>query len=98
MAAKVRRFWLRSATWSWCSAALRLYRGILVETTELDAVYAVVRAWMAANFRTEEAVVRLSAPAETHWNSRLFTADLAPGLKIGLLAVGEPAARTAGRR
>ena len=56
---------------------------LLVETTELDAVYAVVRAWMAANFRTEEAVVRLTAPAETHWNSRLFTADLAPGLKIG---------------
>jgi 6,7-dimethyl-8-ribityllumazine synthase len=38
---------------------------------------------MAANFRTEEAVVRLSSPAETHWNSRLFTTDLAPGLKIG---------------
>jgi 6,7-dimethyl-8-ribityllumazine synthase len=57
--------------------------GILVETTELDAVYAVVRAWMAANFRTEEAVVRLTAPAATHWSSRLFTADLAPGLKLG---------------
>jgi 6,7-dimethyl-8-ribityllumazine synthase len=56
---------------------------ILIETTELDAVYAVVRAWMAANFRTEEAVVRLSTPAPTHWNSRLFTADLAPGLKVG---------------
>ena len=56
---------------------------ILIETTELDAVYAVVRAWMAANFRTEEAVVRLSAPTDSHWNSRLFTADLAPGLKIG---------------
>jgi len=56
---------------------------ILVETTQLEAVYATVRAWMAANFRTEEAVVRLTAPVETHWNSRLFTADLAPGLKIG---------------
>ena len=56
---------------------------ILIEATQLDAVYAVVRAWMAANFRTEEAVVRLTSPAETHWNSRLFTADLAPGLKIG---------------
>lgn len=56
---------------------------ILIETTQLDAVYAVVRAWMAANFRTEEAVVRLTAPAATHWNSRLFTADLAAGLKVG---------------
>jgi len=56
---------------------------ILVETTQLDAVYATVRAWMAANFRTEEAVVRLSPVEATHWKSRLFTADLAPGLKIG---------------
>ena len=56
---------------------------ILIETTQLDGVYAVVRTWMAANFRTEEVVVRLTAPAATHWNSRLFTADLAPGLKIG---------------
>jgi 6,7-dimethyl-8-ribityllumazine synthase len=56
---------------------------LLVEVTQLDAAYAVVRAWVAANFRTEEAVVRLGAPAPTHWNSRLFTVDLAPGLKIG---------------
>lgn len=56
---------------------------LLIETTQLDAVYAVVRAWMAANFRTEEAVVRLTAPAATHWNSRMFTAELAPDLKVG---------------
>jgi 6,7-dimethyl-8-ribityllumazine synthase len=56
---------------------------LLVEVTQLDAVYATVRSWMAANLRTEEAVVRLSTPAPTHWNSRLFTAELAPGLKIG---------------
>lgn len=56
---------------------------LLIEVTQLDAVYGVVRAWMAAHFRTEEAVVRLSSPAATHWNSRLFTAELAPGLKLG---------------
>jgi 6,7-dimethyl-8-ribityllumazine synthase len=56
---------------------------VLVETTQLETVYAAVRSWMAANFRTEEAVVRLSPVEATHWNSRLFTADLAPGLKIG---------------
>jgi 6,7-dimethyl-8-ribityllumazine synthase len=44
---------------------------LLIEVTQLDAVYAVVRAWMASNFRTEEAVVRLTSPAPTHWNSRL---------------------------
>src|SRR5579875_2090434 len=57
--------------------------GILIETTQLDAVYAVVRAWMAANFRTEEAVVRLSAVAATHWNSRMFTVELDANLKVG---------------
>jgi 6,7-dimethyl-8-ribityllumazine synthase len=60
---------------------------LLVEVTQLDAVYSAVRAWMlnpaAGNFRTEEIVVRLTAIAPTHWNSRLFTVDLAPGLKIG---------------
>jgi 6,7-dimethyl-8-ribityllumazine synthase len=55
---------------------------LLVEVTQLDAVYAAVRSWMAANFRTEEAVVRLSTPAATHWNSRLFTAELEPGTEL----------------
>jgi len=60
---------------------------LLVEVTQLDAVYSVVRSWMlnpaTGNFRTEEIVVKLTAVAATHWNSRLFTVDLAPGLKIG---------------
>ena len=60
---------------------------LLVEVTQLDAAYAAVRGWMlnpaAGNFRTEEIVVRLTAVAPTHWNSRLFTVDLAPGLRVG---------------
>jgi 6,7-dimethyl-8-ribityllumazine synthase len=56
---------------------------LLIECTQLEAVYAVVRSWMAANYRTEEVVVRLTNPAATHWNSRLFTAELAVGLKLG---------------
>ena len=60
---------------------------LMVEVTQLDAVYSAVRAWMlnpaGGAFRTEEIVVRLTAIAPTHWNSRLFTVDLAPGLKIG---------------
>ena len=61
--------------------------GLLVEVTQLEAVYTAVRGWMlnpaAGNFRTEEIVVRLTAIASTHWNSRLFTVDLAPGLRVG---------------
>lgn len=60
---------------------------LLVEVTQLDAVYSAVRAWMlnpaAGNFRTEEVVVRLTAVAPTHWNSRMFTVELAPGLRLG---------------
>jgi len=60
---------------------------LLVEVTQLDAVYSAVRGWMmnpaGGGFRTEEIVVRLTAVAPTHWNSRLFTVDLAPGLRLG---------------
>src|ERR1700679_1842940 len=44
---------------------------LLVEVTQLEAVYSAVRAWMlnpaAGNFRTEEIVVKLAAIAPTHW-------------------------------
>ena len=60
---------------------------LLVEVTQLDAIYSTVRAWMlnpaAGGFRTEEIVVRLTPVAATHWKSRMFTVDLAPGLRLG---------------
>jgi len=60
---------------------------LLVEVTQLEAVYSAVRGWMLSAdggaFRTEEIVVKLTAVAATLWNSRLFTVDLAPGLKLG---------------
>ena len=55
---------------------------LLVEVTGLDAVHAVVRSWMAADLRSEEVAARLSDAALTHWNSRLFTAELAQGLQV----------------
>ena len=55
---------------------------LLVEVTGLDAVYAAVRTWMAANFRTEEALAKLTTVAPTDWGSRLFTAEFAPGLAV----------------
>lgn len=56
---------------------------LLVETTQLDAVQAAVRQWMAADVRSEEASAKVSEIEETHWNSRLFTAELADGLRVG---------------
>jgi 6,7-dimethyl-8-ribityllumazine synthase len=52
---------------------------ILIEVTGLDAVHTAVQQWMLANYRTEEMESLLSAPEETHWNSRLFTVRLPEG-------------------
>ncbi|MCU1226014.1 MAG: 6,7-dimethyl-8-ribityllumazine synthase [Edaphobacter sp.] len=56
---------------------------VLVEVTGLDAIHAAVQSWMLANYRTEEVATLLSAAELTHWNSRLFTVDLTPELRIG---------------
>ncbi len=56
---------------------------LLVETTQLDAVRTAVRGWMATDLRSEDVTARLSEIEDTHWNSRLFTAELAPGLQVG---------------
>lgn len=52
---------------------------ILVEVAGLDAVRAAAESWAA---RTD-APLRLSPVTETHWNSRIFTAEPAPGVVIG---------------
>lgn len=56
---------------------------LLVETTTLDAVHAAVRQWIGSEARSEEIDGRVSDIGETHWNSRLFTAELADGLRVG---------------
>ena len=50
--------------------------GILVETTDLDAVHAAVRAAVSEGGLVSE-------PELTHWNSRMFSAELAPDLRVG---------------
>jgi 6,7-dimethyl-8-ribityllumazine synthase len=56
---------------------------LLIEVTQLDQVHAIVRQWMLAAYRTEELETLLTAPELTHWNSRLFTAQLTPSLCAG---------------
>lgn len=56
---------------------------VLVEVRDLDAVHGAVRAWMLTDLRSEEVEDRLSAPAPTHWNSRLFRAKLSADLEVG---------------
>ncbi len=56
---------------------------LLIEVTQLDAVQATVQQWLAAGSRSEEVGARLSEVEETHWKSRLFTAEVADGLRVG---------------
>ena len=57
--------------------------GLLVEVTQLDAVYAIVRSWVGENFAPSELDARLSKVASTHWDSRLFSVELAAGVTVG---------------
>ena len=52
---------------------------VLIEVQALDQIHALVNTWILANYRAEEAAELLTAPALTHWNSRLFTVKLATG-------------------
>jgi len=52
---------------------------VLIEVTQLDSVYEVVRQWVAANGTAS----MLGEVAATHWNSRLFTVTLAENVQLG---------------
>jgi 6,7-dimethyl-8-ribityllumazine synthase len=52
---------------------------LLIEVTQLDSVFNLVKSWTG----TQPQPATLVEPALTHWNSRLFTIALAPGLELG---------------
>ncbi len=56
---------------------------LLIEVTQLDEVHAAVRDWMLSRVQRVDSPGQISEPEATHWNSRLFTAELAPGLRLG---------------
>ncbi|MDQ2834878.1 MAG: 6,7-dimethyl-8-ribityllumazine synthase [Acidobacteriota bacterium] len=56
---------------------------ILVEVTQLDRLRTLVEHWLLTDHRTEEIPGLLSEVELTHWNSRLFTLELAPELRLG---------------
>jgi 6,7-dimethyl-8-ribityllumazine synthase len=64
---------------------------VLVEVTQLDTVHAAVKAWIVAYQRSEDVAAKLSETAPTHWNSRLFTVELAAGLAVGFWESENPA-------
>ena len=56
---------------------------LLIEVAQLEPIHAVIQSWMQARYRSEEVASRLSEIAPTHWNSRLFTAQIAEDLRLG---------------
>ncbi len=53
---------------------------LLIEVTQLDAVHAAVKSWLVSGSSPAQ---DLPQPTPTHWNSRLFTLDLTPTLRVG---------------
>jgi 6,7-dimethyl-8-ribityllumazine synthase len=62
---------------------------VLVEVTALDAVHQATAAWLRAE-AGDAALVRLSAIAETHWKSSLFTVEPEPGFAFSFWAWTDP--------
>ena len=62
---------------------------ILVEVTALDAVHQAAAAWLRAQ-GGEEALARLSAIADTHWKSQIFTVEPEPGFPFSFWAWTDP--------
>ena len=63
---------------------------LLVEVTQLDQVHAEVRDWILSGLCFGETTDHLSSPEATHWNSRLFTVQLAPELTLGFWESDNP--------
>jgi len=62
---------------------------VLVEVTSLDSVHQAAEAWLKAN-GGDPGTGQLSPIAETHWKSRLFTAEPEPGFKVSFWAWTDP--------
>jgi 6,7-dimethyl-8-ribityllumazine synthase len=62
----------------------------MVEVTGLEAVQAVAHDWMTRNWGEQETGHRISAVAETHWKTRLFIVEPAPGHSIAFWEWDDP--------
>jgi 6,7-dimethyl-8-ribityllumazine synthase len=56
---------------------------VLIEVTQLDHIRSLVEKWLLTSSRSEEIADILSAAELTHWNSRLFSVQISPELRIG---------------
>ncbi|MDE3202212.1 MAG: 6,7-dimethyl-8-ribityllumazine synthase [Acidobacteriota bacterium] len=62
---------------------------VLIEVTDLDAVYQAAERWLKSN-AGDEAVLRLFAIRETNWKSRIFEVEPEPGFRFSFWAWTDP--------
>jgi 6,7-dimethyl-8-ribityllumazine synthase len=63
---------------------------LLVEVTSIDAVHQAAQQWLAAHPGASHADARISPVEDTHWKSRLFTAEPIPGFPIAFWEHRDP--------
>jgi 6,7-dimethyl-8-ribityllumazine synthase len=63
---------------------------LLVEVTSLDAVHAVASQWLAKSAGADSAKSRITPIADTHWKSRLFTAEPVSGFPVAFWEHQDP--------
>jgi 6,7-dimethyl-8-ribityllumazine synthase len=61
---------------------------ILIEATALEDLHRVAAAWRPST--ASEPAAKVSAIADTHWNSRYFTAEPVPGVVVGFWQSNNP--------
>ena len=61
---------------------------VLVEVTALDAVHQAAERWLRGG--GGDGAAQLSAIAQTHWKSRIFTVEPAPGFSFSFWAWSDP--------
>jgi 6,7-dimethyl-8-ribityllumazine synthase len=69
--------------------------GLMIEVTQLDAVYEIVRRWVREHYAEERRAKERPEPgaiAATHWKSRLFTLELTPELEVAFWEADDPLA------
>ena len=62
---------------------------IMIEVTSLDSAYQAAQTWLRAQY-ADGASTRIDTISETHWKSRMFTAEPESGFKISFWAWTDP--------
>jgi 6,7-dimethyl-8-ribityllumazine synthase len=63
---------------------------LLIEVTALDAVHQVARQWLETNVGPDAAKTFITTIEDTHWKSRLFTAEPVPGFSVAFWEWQDP--------